>query len=246
MEEERQEAIKIIGVIMRQRTSIPICCWAREDIPTEKARENGYHSLTNAELLSIIIGSGTLSENAIDLSRRLLVANDNSLKKLNAMRLKDMTAINGIGDIKASKVLAALELANRMNMESADMTPDLGNAVRVYNYMHPRIGLNDIEEFWALYINQNLKLIQAKRISVGGITEVSVDVRIIMREAVLCNATVLVVCHNHPSGSLSPSTLDDKITLDIKRACELMRIRFQDHVIVVDGTYYSYKENGKI
>ncbi len=229
-----------------KRTSLPICCWAAEDIPTIKAQNNGYSSLTTAELLSIIIGSGTVSENAIELSRRLLVSNDNSLKKLNAMRLKDMTAINGIGESKASKVLAALELGNRMNRERAEERPSLITATSIFEYMLPRIASLDTEEFWALYLNTDFKLIQAKRMSTGGLTEVSVDVRILLKEAVLCNSTVLAVCHNHPSGRLIPSKCDDDLTQAIKKACEFMRIMFIDHVIVAEGNYYSYHQDGKL
>ena len=229
-----------------QKTSIPICCWAREDIPTEKAKNIGYQSLSNAELLSIIIGSGTVSENAVELCRRLLVSNGNSLKRLRKVRMKDLTDINGIGSIKASKILAALEIGKRMNMETVEELPDISTATRVYNYMYPRIGDLDHEEFWVLYMNQHYRLIQAKRVSSGGISETIVDIRIIIREAVLCNATCLVVCHNHPSGSLSPSNSDDDLTKNIKRACELMRIFFMDHVIVIDGMYYSYHELGKL
>ena len=230
----------------QQRTSIPICCWAAEDIPTVKAGSLGYGSLTNSELLSIIIGNGTMTENAVDLSRRLLVDNNNSLRKISKMRIKDLTAFNGIGEIKASKILAALELGNRINMERAQDSEDLSTAVRVYNYMAPRIGDSDIEEFWALYLNQDCKLISAKRISIGGISETVVDNRIILREAVLCNATVIVAVHNHPSGSLIPSKPDDNLTMSLKNACNLMRIVFKDHVIVTCNAYYSYHEQGKI
>lgn len=220
--------------------------WAAEDIPTVKAQNNGYHSLSKAELLSIIIGNGTLTENAVELARRVLVMCDNSLRKLSKMRVSEICEINGIGEIKASKILSALELAMRMNMEQVNNQPQLKSAYSVYNYMHPRIANLETEEFWALYSNQNFTLREAKRISQGGLTETAVDVRIILRDALLCNATVLYVCHNHPSGSLRPSKYDDELTLAIRKACETMRIRFLDHVIITDGNYYSYREQGKL
>ena len=231
---------------MREYKPLPIARWAAEDIPSEKARNNGIKALTNAELLSIIIGSGSVTENAVDLSRRLLADCDNSLKRLYKMRIDEIKSFNGIGEQKASKIHAALELAHRMNMELAEKAPDLSTATYIYNYMHPRIGMLDVEEFWVIYLNQHYRLIQAKRISYGGLSEVLVDVRIIIREAVLCNATIVVVCHNHPSGSLSPSKIDCDLTNSIKRACELMRLLFLDHVIVTDGAYYSFHEQGRI
>ena len=112
--------------------------------------------------------------------------------------------------------------------------------------MHPKLQDLDVEEFWILLMNQHYRLIKEERVSRGGITETAVDVRIIMREAVLCNATILAVCHNHPSGSITPSKPDDQLTQSIKRACEVMRIHFLDHVILADGCYFSYRDQGKI
>ena len=231
---------------MIRNATLPISCWAAEDIPSNKAVNLGFDSLSNSELLSIIIGSGTTDENAIELCRKVLVANNNSLKKLGKMRFSDLTGINGIGRIKASKILASIEIGRRMNQETPEDLPDISTATRIYNYMYPRIGDRDCEEFWALYMNQHYRLVQAKRISVGGISETAVDIRVIIREAVLCNATCLAVCHNHPSGKVSPSTYDDNLTISIKRACEVMRLFFMDHVIVVDGMYYSYHELGRL
>jgi DNA repair protein RadC len=112
--------------------------------------------------------------------------------------------------------------------------------------MHPLLQDCDVEEFWLLLMNQNYRLIKKIRISHGGITETAVDIRIIMREAVLANATILAVCHNHPSGNLRPSTHDNDLTVQIQRACKLMRIHFMDHVILTDGSYFSYQETGRL
>ena len=131
-------------------------------------------------------------------------------------------------------------------MERPEERPDLGTATRIYNHMHPIMQDLDVEEFWVLLMNQHYRLIKKLRISHGGITETAVDIRIIIKEAVLANATILAVCHNHPSGNLSPSSQDDHLTKDIKRACELMHIHFLDHVIITDGQYYSYHEQGKL
>ena len=232
---------------LRNTTPIlPMSCWAAEDIPSAKAGTLGFQSLTNSELLSIVIGTGNATENQIDLSRRLLADNNNSLRKISKLSMNDLKAIDGIGQSKAAKILAALELGNRISMERAADHEDLSTAVRVFNYMAPRIGFLDTEEFWALYLNQSFKLIQAKRISIGGITETCVDARIVMREALLCNATILVVCHNHPSGSLRPSKADNQLTESLMECCKVMRIKFNDHIIVIENAYYSYHEQGRI
>jgi DNA repair protein RadC len=131
-------------------------------------------------------------------------------------------------------------------MEKPEERPDLGTATLIYNHMHPLMQDFDVEEFWLLLMNQNYRLIKKTRIAHGGISEVSVDVRIIIREAVLANATIIAVCHNHPSGSLRPSQADNDLTAAIAKACGVMRIKFLDHVIVTDGAYYSYHEQGRI
>jgi DNA repair protein RadC len=129
-------------------------------------------------------------------------------------------------------------------MESPEKRPELSTATRIYNHMHPVMQDLDVEEFWILLMNQDHRLIKKMRIAHGGISEVSVDVRIIIREAVLCNATILAVCHNHPSGNLRPSPQDNQLTQSIRNACQVMRIHFMDHVIITDGHYYSYHEEG--
>ena len=143
-------------------------------------------------------------------------------------------------------ILAAVELGRRRQQERAEETPDLGTATRIYNYMYSRLADLPTEEFWALLMNQHHRLIKAVRISQGGITETLADVRVIMKECVVNNATILAVCHNHPSGNVTPSRPDDELTRAINKACELMRLHFTDHVIITDGQYYSYHEQGKI
>ena len=220
--------------------------WAEEDRPREKLMRLGAAALSSAELLAILIGSGSTKESAVDLMKRILSNCNNNLNALGKMSLHELCDYNGIGEAKAITILAACELGKRRQMESPEERPDLGTATRIYNHMHPLMQDLDVEEFWLLLMNQNHRLIKQTRISHGGITEVSVDVRIIMREAVLANATILAVCHNHPSGNLRPSPQDNEITTTLQRACQTMRIHFQDHVIVTDGAYYSYHESGRL
>ena len=213
--------------------------WAEEDRPREKMAEQGAEVLTNAELLAILIGSGSTKESAVDLMKRILSDCHNNLNTLGKMSICDLCQYNGIGAAKAISILAACELGKRRQQETPEERPDLGTATYIYNHMRPLMQDLDVEEFWVLLMNQHHRLIKKVRISHGGITETSVDIRIIIREAVLANCTILAVCHNHPSGNLKPSKPDEELTWNIKRACELMRIRF------LDGNYYSFHEQGK-
>ena len=219
--------------------------WAEEDRPREKMEAQGAESLTNAELLAILIGSGSTKESAVELMKRLLSNCKNNLNTLGKMTIHELCLYNGIGKAKAISILAACELGKRRQMENPAERPDLGTATRIYNHMHPIMQDLDVEEFWILLLNQHYRLIKKVRISHGGITETAVDIRIIIREAVMVNCTILAVCHNHPSGNLSPSRKDEELTKSIKRACELMHIHFLDHIIVTDGLYYSFHEQGK-
>jgi len=225
---------------------LTIANWSVDDQPREKLRDKGPDALSNAELLAILVGSGTTGVSAVELMQQILSDCSNNLNTLGKMSIRDLMVYKGVGEAKAITILAACELGKRRQMEAPEERPDLGTATKVYNHMHPVMQDLDVEEFWLLLLNQNFRLIKKMRIAHGGITEVSVDIRILMREAVLANATVIAVCHNHPSGSLKPSKQDDALTQQIKRACDVMRLHFMDHVIITDGNYYSYHEQGRL
>ena len=220
--------------------------WALEDRPTERLQRLGADSLTDAELLAILIGSGTQQYSAVDIANHVLGKFNRNLNTLGKARFDEILDTEGVGTQTACKILAAVELGRRRQMATPELHPDMSTATRIYNYMLPKMQDLATEEFHVLLMNQNYRLIKQVRISQGGITETSADIRIMMREAVLSNATILAACHNHPSGSLSPSKQDDMLTQSIKRACEVMRIHFLDHVIVTDGAYVSYRELGKL
>ena len=225
---------------------LTIANWSPDDQPREKLRDKGPQTLTKAELLAILVGSGYPGVSAVELMQQILERCNNNLNTLGKMSIRDLCQYKGVGEAKAITILAACELGRRRQMETAEERPDLGTATRIYNYMHPVLQDEDVEEFWILLMNQNHRLIKKMRIARGGISEVSVDIRIIIREAVLANATILAVCHNHPSGSLKPSNMDNDLTFSIQNACKLMRIRFLDHVIITDGAYFSYHEEGVV
>lgn len=220
--------------------------WAEEDRPREKLLANGPEALTDAELLAILIGSGTTKETAVDLMKRILFDCQNNLNTLGRRSIHELTAYKGIGEAKAVTIAAACELGRRRAATKVADREDMGSAVAIYDYMHPRIGELDTEESWVLLMNQRFRLIKAVRLSHGGLTETAVDVRLAIREAVLANATILALSHNHPSGSVLPSREDDRLTECFRKACDIMRLHFADHVIVADGSYYSYREQGKL
>lgn len=225
---------------------LTIAHWSEDDQPREKLRDNGAQALSDAELLAILVGSGSSQEDAVSLMKRILSDCNNNLNALGKMSIRQLCEYKGIGEAKAITILAACELGKRRQMEKPEERPDLGTATKIYNHMHPLLQDSDVEEFWLLLMNQNFRLIKQVRISHGGITETAVDIRIIMREAVLANATIIAVCHNHPSGNLRPSQHDNDLTAQLQQACKLMRIHFMDHVILTDGNYFSYAECGKL
>lgn len=220
--------------------------WALEDRPSNKLQNLGTAALSDSELLAILVGSGTPQHNAVEIGKQIMSRFDHSLSKLAKADFRSIKDIEGVGTYTACKILAAIELGKRRQLATALMAPDLCTATAIYNYMNPKMQDLQVEEGHVILLNQNYKLIKSVRISQGGITETSVDIRIIMKEAVVNNATIIVFCHNHPSGSICPSRVDDELTKSIKRACDLMRIHFCDHVIIGDCQYYSYREQGKL
>lgn len=220
--------------------------WAPEDRPTERLQRLGTDSLTDAELLAILIGSGTSQYSAVDIAKHVLGKFGGNLNTLGKARFDQFEDIEGVGTQTACKIMAAIELGKRRQVTTAELRPDMATATRIYNYILPKMQDLATEEFHILLMNQNYRLVKSVKISQGGITETSVDIRVIMREAVLNNATILAACHNHPSGRVTPSRQDDELTQCIQKACQLMRIHFLDHVIVTDGAYYSYHEQGKL
>ena len=231
---------------MNETGKLNINEWAEEDRPREKLIRLGADALSNAELLGILIGSGSTKESAVELMKRVLSDCNNNLNKLGKLSIHDLEQYNGLGPAKAVAILAACELGKRRQASEAVKRQDLGSAIAIYNFMHTKMQDLDVEEAWVLFMNQNYKLIEAKRISHGGLTETAVDIRVIMKEAILKNATVLALCHNHPSNNNSPSAEDDRLTRRVKEACEFMRIYFLDHLIITDGAYFSYREEGKL
>lgn len=228
------------------RGSFPITSWAEDDRPREKLARIGAENLSDAELIAILIGSGNPQESAVDLMKRILKDCDNNLGILGRKSIYELTAYNGIGEAKAISILAACELGKRREHEDKLERLDLSQPEAIYQHLLPKMRDLDVEEAYIVLMNNNYKHIKTIRLSHGGITETAVDVRVIIKEAVLCNATIVALAHNHPSGNIHPSGHDDQITRQVKSACDAMRLHFADHIIVTDGAYYSYHESGKL
>ena len=226
--------------------TMPITSWAEDDRPREKLARIGAENLSDAELIAILIGSGNPQESAVDLMKRILKDCDNNLGILGRKSISELTAYNGIGEAKAISILAACELGKRREHEDKLERLDLSQPDAIYQHLLPKMRDLDVEEAYIVLMNNNYKHIKTVRLSHGGITETAVDVRVIIKEAVLCNATIVALAHNHPSGNIHPSGHDDQITRQVESACDAMRLHFADHIIVTDGAYYSYHESGKL
>lgn len=220
--------------------------WAEEDRPREKMLGKGAAALTDAELLAILIGSGTQRETAVGLTRRILASCGNSLDELGKKSVRDLCAFKGIGVAKAVSIVAALELGKRRKAAGPKERRTVTCSGDVYELFHPLLCDSPTEEFWILLLNRSHRVIEQTRISLGGLTETLADVRSILREALLRRATALVLCHNHPSGNTRPSTADDRLTEKVNQAARLMDITLCDHLIVCDGAYYSYADEGRL
>ena len=217
-----------------------------DERPEFKAANYGFDTLSNTELLSMVINRGAGTAESLRQARQLMNIADGSLSNLAKLSMDEMQVVQGIGDCKALAVLAAIELGKRRALERMPTKPDLGSSLAIYNYMLPQMADLKVEQAHAIFMNQNFRLIKSVKLSQGGITETSVDIRILMREAVMSGATIMAFVHNHPSGNTQPSKADDMLTQQIAKACQIMRIFFMDHVIVTDGSFYSYHDKGRL
>lgn len=217
-----------------------------DERPEFKAANYGFDTLSNTELLSMIINRGAGTTESLSQARQLMNIADGSLSNLAKLSIDEMQVVQGIGDCKALAVLAAIELGKRRALERMPTKPDLGSSLAIYNYMLPQMADLKVEQAHAIFMNQNFRLIKSVKLSQGGITETSVDIRILMREAVMSGATIMAFVHNHPSGNTQPSKADDVLTQQIAKACQIMRIFFMDHVIITDGSFYSYHDKGRL
>jgi DNA repair protein RadC len=223
--------------------NLPIKSWAAEDRPREKLIQQGKQSLTNAELLAILIRTGHQSESALGLSKRILSSVDGELSRLSQFSVEELCAFKGMGKAKAIGLLAALELSKRQKSQLVS-SEIMNSSVTVFSYIEPRLSSLPHEEFWVIYLNQAHRLLACEQLSRGGISQTTVDVRISLKRALTLQAVAMILVHNHPSGNLQPSLADKNLTAKFVKAALNIDISVIDHLIVAENTYFSFADQG--
>ncbi len=218
--------------------------WAEEDRPREKLIDKGRHVLTEAELVAILIGSGSRDETAVELSKRILASVGNNLNELGKLSVQELNRFKGVGDAKAISIIAALELGRRRKNTEVIKREKITSSKDVFEIMKPLMMDLPHEEFWLLMLNRANSVIKKELISRGGTAGTVVDTKIIFKTAVDNGASSIIICHNHPSGNLKPSEADLKITKNIKEAGKIMEIALLDHLIITENGFYSFVDEG--
>lgn len=229
---------------MSENATFPITHWSEDDRPREKLLAKGKLTLSDAELIAILIGSGSRNETAVTLSKKILLSAGNNLNNLGRLSLNQLMSFKGIGEAKAVAIVAALELGRRRREAEAATITKIKSSQSVFDLMQPVIGELPHEEFWVLYLNNANKIVFKAQLSKGGLTGTVVDVRIAFRPAFEYGATGIILCHNHPSGTLTPSDADRQITRKLRLAGENLDIKILDHLIVTEKNYFSFADEG--
>ncbi len=220
--------------------------WKEDDRPREKLLFKGKNALSDAELIAILIGSGNKQENAVELAKRILLRTNNNLNELAKLSVNDLIQFKGIGEAKAIAIITALELGRRRRLEEALLRPKITSSKKVFNIMQPIIGELNHEEFWILYLNNSNKIIYKNQLSSGGITSTLVDVRILFKKALELSSVAIILCHNHPSGSLKPSKSDLDLTKKIQEGGKSLDIKILDHLLITEKAYFSFADSNLI
>jgi DNA repair protein RadC len=231
---------------MKAYKSTVIKDWALEDRPREKLLAKGITSLSNAELLAILIRSGGPENSAVELARQVLKQAGNNLQELGRKTVPDLVKHHGIGPVKAITIIAALELGRRRKRTELQDKIRISGSQDVFSLFQPLIADLPHEEFWVLILNRSNRVLDKIRISQGGISGTVIDVRIILKNALDRLSSSLILCHNHPSGNLKPSDADIRITTKIADAGKIMDIQLLDHIIIADNSYFSFSDEGMI
>jgi DNA repair protein RadC len=223
-----------------------IKAWAEDDRPREKLLRKGRSALSNAELLAIILGSGSTKESAVDLAKRILAFVKNDLAALSRLSVEDLCKFKGVGPAKAISIITTLELGNRRRLAGASVQNKINSSKIAFELLQPRIGDLSVEEFWVIYLANNNRPIDTECISKGGMAGTVVDTRVVFKRALEKQATGLILAHNHPSGGLVPSQADRVLTKRFVEAGKVMDIQVLDHLIVTEHNYYSFADEGLI
>ena len=228
------------------KESFTIKHWNEDDRPREKLLLKGKASLSDAELIAILIGSGNREESAVELSKRILNRINNNLNELGKLQVNDLIKFKGIGDAKAISIITALELGRRRRIEEALEKPKISSSRSVFDLMQPIIGELEHEEFWIIYLNNANKILLKTQLSKGGITGTLVDSRLVFKRALELAATSIILCHNHPSGTLKPSSSDISLTKKVKNAGDVLEIKVLDHLIITQKNYFSFADENML
>jgi DNA repair protein RadC len=231
---------------MEPAKSFTIKSLAEEDRPREKLLLKGRQALSSAELIAILIRTGTRNETAIDIAHKIVNKYNSDLNELGKISVAELSKIHGIGKTKAITIIAALELGRRRQLFESEKKAQIRSSSDIYEYVHPLIADLPHEEFWILYLNKSNRVIEREKVSSGGVTGTVVDVKIIMKHAIEKLATSIALCHNHPSGNINPSDADITLTKRIRDAGNLLDITVVDHIIIGDKSYYSFNDEGMI
>lgn len=218
--------------------------WSEDDQPREKLLYKGKNVLSDAELIAILIGSGSRNESAVDLCKRILQQNNNQLHQLQKQTIQQLMQFKGIGEAKAITIVAALELAKRLQLSETKELTKINSSADACKLMQPLIGDLPHEEFWVLLLNNSNKVVYKLQLSKGGLTQTIVDIRLIYKTALEHLATAIILIHNHPSGQLNPSQADNDITQKIKKAGNTLDIKLLDHLIITQNNYFSFADEG--
>lgn len=218
--------------------------WSEDDQPREKLLYKGKNVLSDAELIAILIGSGSRNESAVDLCKRILQQNNNQLHQLQKQTIQQLMQFKGIGEAKAITIVAALELAKRLQLSETKELTKINSSADACKLMQPLIGDLPHEEFWVLLLNNSNKVVYKLQLSKGGLTQTIVDIRLIYKTALEHLATAIILVHNHPSGQLNPSQADNDITQKIKKAGNTLDIKLLDHLIITQNNYFSFADEG--
>jgi DNA repair protein RadC len=233
-------------VMVERRNKLTIKQWSEEDRPREKLKKQGRQSLSDAELLAILIGSGTPTEDALTIAQKLLLSVDSDLSKLSKQSIPELMKQNGIGEAKALIISACMELGQRRKDMVKPEKLKIQSSANIHNLMSEHFADLAHEEFWVIFLNRGNFIIDKKCMSKGGISGTVVDIRIILKQAIESLASSIILCHNHPSGNLKPSNEDILLTKKCKEAALLMDIKLLDHLIFHENKYYSFCDEGML
>ncbi|HCN50852.1 MAG TPA: hypothetical protein DIT10_17485 [Chryseobacterium sp.] len=217
---------------------------AEDDRPREKLLHKGKGSLSDSELLAIIMGSGNKGESAVELARKILISVDNNWHQLSLLSVKDLMKFKGIGEAKAISITSALEIGRRKSGQEIPEKTTIGNSNDAYLILKNKLSDLRTEEFWAIFLNTSNKVIHVSQLTQGGINQSVVDVRVLFKTALDHFSTGVIIAHNHPSGSLKPSREDISITQKIKEAGKTLSIQLLDHLIITQDSYFSFSDAG--